>query len=154
MAGYTRWPRQETTPLPSPAARRSAEDVALMVDLCQQQCCELDLTWPGPIPLPPLLLHAGLRTTGFMPTTSTFMLWLAHALICFGWHLWLCFGCALAVLWLCFGCVLAVLWLCFGCALAVLWLCFGCALLARIELKWKLILGGVEWCDFRSFWAC
>ena len=77
-----------------------------------------------------------------MPTTSTFMLSLAHALICFGWHLWLCFGCALAVLWLCFGCALAVLWLCFGCALAgyhawnclnpvvlaVLWLCFGCAL--------------------------
>ena len=68
-------------PLPSPAARRSAEDVALMVDLCQQQCCELDLTWPGPIPLPPLMLHAGLRTIGFMPTTNTFMLWLAHALV-------------------------------------------------------------------------
>ena len=48
MAGSTHWLHQETPPLPSPAARRSAEDVALMVDLCRQQRCELDLTWPGP----------------------------------------------------------------------------------------------------------
>ena len=48
MAGYTHWPRQETAPLPSPAARRSAEDVALVVDLFRQQRHELDLTWPGP----------------------------------------------------------------------------------------------------------
>ena len=59
MAGYTHWPRQETTPLPSPAARRSAEDVALVVDLCRQQRRELDLTWPGPA-----AAAAGLEATG------------------------------------------------------------------------------------------
>ena len=48
MAGHTHWSRRETTPLPSPAARGSAEDVGLVVDRCRQQRGELDLVWPRP----------------------------------------------------------------------------------------------------------
>ena len=73
MAGYTHWSRRETTPLPSPAARGSAEDVGLVVDRCRQQRGELDLVWPGPA------AAAAYADTAAVAHATTTTSWLASA---------------------------------------------------------------------------